>query len=332
MSSFTLAERAGKLGGSDWQNAFAIPPYGCIKRGVYEKRGVTPDYPPDETEVMERGTRLEPLVAALYMKETGNKVIRRTSFGKQDVPDYWITHVDRVIPGDNDGRGTGVLECKTAMREVFHKITRKGQLHDAWMFQVQHYLACTGYKWADVCVLWPDGWKHKIFPVARDDDMIAKMKAYTDIFWKMVEFGPMPDALPLNSRPCGSCPWRRTCQGEALDSMVAKDADGDGEYVEIADDDELAKLVAQYDEVARVVYDADADKESLKAEIKAELEKRNLPRVRVNGMRVCSSVSKPRVSIDYKAWQAVDAKSYKDVIAKYPRVGKPTTTLRIFPA
>src|SRR5437773_9144411 len=112
-----LEERRLGIGASDMSDLFQIEPYGCQRRLWYDKRGTMPDYPPEETLAMQRGSELEKIIAERWAREKHTKVFRVHEAIVHSAYPWARAHIDRRIL--RDGRGPGILEVKTANQFVF---------------------------------------------------------------------------------------------------------------------------------------------------------------------------------------------------------------------
>ena len=330
MSKFSLEERSRGVFGSDWSDIFSLPPYGCQRKAWYKKRKTEPDYPVDEKPVMERGTILEPVVAVMYSGESGRKVMNKTKFAPQSIPEEWGAHIDRMIVDNGDGRGPGVLECKTCTREVFKKVLREG-VHESWLMQVQHYLAVTGWKWGVIAILWPDGWQFKMIEVERDQEMIDDMIKLSGNFWRMVIAGPEPEKLEARDKRCGDCEYRYSCQGPVLAAIAEKAAKDDpGDYKTIDNPVEIEGLVKQRNELKEISDEVDGALKENKTLLMEALKATGHNKVMVPGARIVKfSVTKN--SLDTTQWKKMEPDKYKDVFEKYNKVTA-YDDLRVYPS
>lgn len=159
-----LSVRKHGIGGSDAAAAVGLSPYmsplelWLIKTGR-DANLPKPD-PGDTTEPVYWGTLLEPIVAASYTKQTGNRDVQ-------------------------------LLECKTA-GEFGARLWRDG-VPEYVQLQVQHQLAVTGKSSADVAVL-ICGQKLEVHRIERDDGIIARLMELEAAFWRHVETDTPPAA------------------------------------------------------------------------------------------------------------------------------------------
>lgn len=255
-----LAERLTGLGGSDAKHVMSIQGEwrgmgGCLRRLFYEKRGQAPDFPVDETGVIERGNVLEPIVAAIYQRRTRRRTgplyesqdaYRRAGSGEL------LVHIDRSVYDADESR-PGVLEIKTANREIFHRIKKNG-LPVAYILQMQWALMVTGWSWGSFAVFWPDGWELIHFDVERDDKICDHLESQGQIVWARIQNGPIYEPLDPQDPRCAACPFRRTCQGNAiLEQMIPEKDRKLEEY-----DASLAGLVREYLDAKQLEAEAEA--------------------------------------------------------------------------
>ena len=187
-----LEVRKSGIGGSDAAAAVGLSPYmsplelWLIKTGR-DANLPRPD-PQDTTEPVFWGALLEPIVAASYTKQTGNKVRRVNAVLRHPTIPFLLANVDREVVGCHDVQ---LLECKTA-GEFGARLWRDG-VPEYVQLQVQHQLAVTGKQAADVAVL-ICGQKLEVHRVMRDDELIARLIELEAAFWRFVETDSPPPA------------------------------------------------------------------------------------------------------------------------------------------
>lgn len=187
-----LEVRKNGIGGSDAAAAVGLSPYmsplelWLIKTGR-DANLPRPD-PGDTTEPVYWGTLLEPIVAASYTKQTGNRVRRVNAVLRHPTIPFMLANVDREVVGNRDVQ---LLECKTA-GEFGARLWRDG-VPEYVQLQVQHQLAVTGKQTADVAVLLC-GQKLNVHRLERDDGLIARLIELEAAFWRYVETDTPPPA------------------------------------------------------------------------------------------------------------------------------------------
>ncbi|RQY68279.1 YqaJ viral recombinase family nuclease [Burkholderia stagnalis] len=187
-----LSVRKHGIGGSDAAAAVGLSPYMSPLELWLIKTGRDASLPkPDQgdtTEPVYWGTLLEPIVAASYTKQTGNRVRRVNAVLQHPTVPFMLANVDREVVGNRDVQ---LLECKTA-GEFGARLWRHGVPEYAQL-QVQHQLAVTGKSSADVAVL-ICGQKLEVHRIERDDGLIARLIELEAAFWRHVETDMPPAA------------------------------------------------------------------------------------------------------------------------------------------
>ncbi|KAE8758414.1 endonuclease [Paraburkholderia madseniana] len=187
-----LKLRKSGIGGSDAAAAVGLNPYMSPLELWLDKTGrdtglAKPD-PHDTTEPVYWGTLLEPIVAAAYTQQTGNRVRKVNAVLQHPTIPFMLANLDREIVGVPDVQ---ILECKTA-GEFGARLWRDGG-PEYVQLQVQHQLAVTGKHTADVAVLLC-GQALEVHRIARDDGLIARLIELEARFWQFVESDTPPPA------------------------------------------------------------------------------------------------------------------------------------------
>lgn len=187
-----LAVRRTGIGGSDAAAAVGLSPYVSPLELWLDKTGRAegmprPD-PDDMTSPAAWGTLLEPIVAASYTKQTGNRVRRVNAVLRHPTIPFMLANIDREVVGVRDVQ---ILECKTA-GEFGARLWRDG-VPEYVQLQVQHQLAVTGKTAAHVAVLLC-GQALEVHRIERDDALIARLIELEARFWQFVETDAPPPA------------------------------------------------------------------------------------------------------------------------------------------
>lgn len=187
-----LAVRRTGIGGSDAAAAVGLNPYMSPLELWLDKTGRAEGLPradPDDTtSLIYWGTLLEPLVAAVYTRQTGNRVRRVNAVLRHPTIPFMLANLDREIVG---ARNVQILECKTA-GEFGARLWRNG-VPEYVELQVQHQLAVTGKTAAHVAVLLC-GQALEVFRIERDEGLIARLVELEARFWRYVESDTPPPA------------------------------------------------------------------------------------------------------------------------------------------
>jgi putative phage-type endonuclease len=184
--------RKSGIGGSDAAAAVGLSPYMSPLELwlIKTNRGASLPQPDsdDTSEPVYWGQLLEPIVAASYTKQTGNKVRRVNAVLQHSSIPWMLANVDREVVGN---REVQLLECKTA-GEFGARLWRDG-VPEYVQIQAQHQLAVTGKQAADVAVLLC-GQKLDVHRIERDDALIARLIEVEAAFWQYVETDTPPPA------------------------------------------------------------------------------------------------------------------------------------------
>ena len=187
-----LDVRKQGIGSSDAAAAVGLNPYKSQLELWMEKAGRDTDLPkpdPDNTEEpVYWGTLLEPIVATAYTKQTGRKVRRVNAVLQHPEKPWMLANIDREVIGASDVQ---ILECKTA-GEFGARLWKEG-VPEYIQLQVQHQLAVTGKKAADVAVL-ICGQQLQVHRIHRDEELIAKLMELQERFWHYVTSDTPPPA------------------------------------------------------------------------------------------------------------------------------------------
>jgi len=248
-----LEVRKNGIGSSDAAAAVGLNPYQSqlelwlIKTG--RDGGLPKVDPHDEESPMYWGNILEPIVAAHYTKRTGNRVRRINAVLQHPDSDkaWLLANIDREVIGASD---VSILECKTAGINGA-RLWKEG-VPEYVQLQVQHQLAVTGKRAADVAVLL--GGQHlEIHRIDRDEALIARLIQLERQFWNYVETDTPPPADGSESADL------------ALRCLYPQDS---GSTVDFTADRNLSAAFADLVSVKQTI----AEQEKLEAQLKQSLQ------------------------------------------------------------
>lgn len=166
------------LGGSDVSAILGINRYRTPLQVYMEKTG---QWEPDdlsENQAVHFGHKLEGLVAEEFAERTGLKVQRNNFMLQHPYYPWMLANIDREIFCPK--RGRGVLECKTT--SAWNDEWTDDEIPPAYMLQVQHYLAVTGYEYAFIALL-KGGNTYEHWEINRDEDLINMLIEAESNFW-----------------------------------------------------------------------------------------------------------------------------------------------------
>lgn len=249
---FQESRRAG-LGGSDWGQTTELGDR-CTRALVLDKRGVEPDYPTDVEKqgYFDRGHALEPIVCDVAEEKLDIKLRAPGPIPKNDLPSWWIGNPDRRIVGG------GIFEAKTKGPFPFASLVKSGPPIGE-ILQCQHYNALYKQDFALHFALEPVTWQWKDTHIEPDSGLIEDMITLGERIWKMVTEGPLPARLDAASKHCQSCPWRWSCQGEAL--YTAAEIENAGDVVEVEEGDllNIQSEILEIKELKKELSDREAE-------------------------------------------------------------------------
>jgi len=244
-----LEVRKSGIGGSDAAAAIGLNPYMSPLELWLIKTGRDATLPrPDADDTKEPvywGTLLEPIVAASYTRQTGNRVRRVNAVLQHPSIPFLLANIDREVVGNRDVQ---LLECKTAGK-FGARLWRVG-VPEYVQVQVQHQLAVTGKRAADVAVLLC-GQKLEVHRIERDDALIARLIPLEAAFWQHVETDTPPPAD-------GS---------ESADRALRCLYPGTGGTVDFSDDRRLSSVFADLVAVRADIEQREAQETSLRQTI-----------------------------------------------------------------
>ena len=148
------------------------------------------------------GTALEPVVRKAYADLTGRVVVDGDTLLRHSSAPM-VANTDGTIIEVEGKDGPGVYEGKASTvfsRSDWYDEDGSPSLPLHYQVQVQHYLACTGYRWASLAVYFggrrqPLEW----FDIERHEGVIADLEDRTTRWWRThVELDEPP---PLDSTP-----------------------------------------------------------------------------------------------------------------------------------
>jgi predicted phage-related endonuclease len=348
-----LEERRRFIGGSDSASLFPEESvYGCDTRLFFDKSGIEPDYPRTQREenLLKRGHIWENVVALYFQEHTGFKIRRIGARTSKDHPALGV-NMDRQIIGVTtedlkavfpsspeiqamEGAcGPGYLECKTANEFAFKQMLERGVTTD-YVFQVNHGLAVTGYRWGIFAVLEPTWGNFATFPFVFKENLAQEQIRRAEAFWDALRRGELP-VPKISDKRCKSCLWRRSCpRSQELLAQADKEFFADGYVV----DESLAELVADYQSARELVDEHQQTADAIKERLQEALGDRQKVEVPSVGVRISWATSKPPMRWDSKALEGTVKELSKtepeiaEQVAACRRAGEPSRPFKIMVA
>lgn len=183
-----LAARRKGIGGSDVAAILGLSPWQTPLQLYQEKRGELPETP--DNPAMLWGRTLEPVIRQHYADITGRTV---------RVVDQLLTHPQYPFMLANvDGltKDKRVVEIKTARTAQDWGEAGTDAIPQPYLLQVQHYMAVTGFKIADVAVL-IGGSDFRLYTVQADPELQALLIDHEQAFWQRIVHGNPPEPTNL---------------------------------------------------------------------------------------------------------------------------------------
>lgn len=140
----------------------------------------------------------------------------------------------------------------------YRKVIKEGIPADHTL-QVQHYIRQTGREWGLYTANDPVGWEFYHAQIRRDEGLLGRMQEEGEAFWGLRMKEELPDKLYAGSAVCRTCRYRWTCQGSALFDAVPE---YDPDEVVTVESQELIDLVAERDQISRVLKEGEELKEA----------------------------------------------------------------------
>ena len=291
------------IGGSDVSAILGINKWRTALQVYMEK---TKQWEPDdlsENQAVHFGHKLEQIVADEFAERTGWKVKKCNYVLQHPHHEFMRANIDREIT--HPERGRGVLECKTT--SAWNKDEWSGEhVPEAYMVQVQHYLAVTGYNFAYIAVL-IGGNSYDHWLIERDDELIAMIIAAEENFWHNHIKAGVPPAI--NYSLDGS---------EILDRLYPA-AEAVDKQVDIVGD-RATELLNKIWAAQQEVKELKAEEEAAKNELKDYMQQYEIGVH--EGAKITWRAPKPKEAIDEAELQAKYPEVWSEL--KYTKPAKRT--------
>ena len=176
-------ERKNYIGGSEVAAVLGLSQYSTPLQVWMKKKGLLP--PEEENPIMAFGHYFEPVMAAHFENITGLKTRKLSKPFVHKKHDFLRANIDRqVLASRSFGLdSTAVLELKTTTSQRMRALD--GQPPEEWLYQIQHYLALTGYEVAFLQIYERDTCHfHEPMLVTRDEDLIIDIESKLVEWWQ----------------------------------------------------------------------------------------------------------------------------------------------------
>lgn len=291
-----LRDRMSGIGGSDAAAVLGLSKWRTPLSVYLEKRGELAPQP--ENEPMRWGSRLEPIVRQEYAERTGEVVRLPDGILRHPAHAWMLATVDGVT----DSRR--LVEIKTARTAEGWGEPGTDEVPQAYLIQVQHYLAVTALPIADVAVL-IGGSDFRLYHVDADTELQGLIIDQEAAFWRAVQEGTPPDPVTYadvvarfgRTSRAGSVPATE----EVLEALAR-----------------LRLLKSEREEL-------EAEEEQVKASVLAAFGECDTLVDRTGAPLATWKATKPRQTLDGAALKA----ELPDVYAKFLKTGEPSRRLLI---
>lgn len=246
--------RLQNIGGSeiaglfDVQQAYQLSRYGLFQ---VKSRLAEDDFSGNERTLW--GNRLEQAIAEGLAEENG-WTVRKGGYFRDAYTQGMGSTLDYIITSHPEHEGPGVLEIKNVDGIVFNEkwIDDEPPLHI--LLQMQHQLACSGFKWGIIGALIGGNTTKTYFYEARPG-IISQIRQRVDAFWNDVREYRVP---PVD--------------GSDNTSKIIKAMNSPVRQEEVnSDDEELFQLCQEFDETRKVKKEAEEAHKVIKNRIAAKV-------------------------------------------------------------
>lgn len=198
-----LKQRRSYLGGTDMAAIVGMNPYKSPLSVFLSKRGEMDDMSGVKAEM---GTVLEPLVKAMFARETGLKVSAAPEHVTHPEYPFLGGNPDGVVstpPGWQGALGEGILECKTYDYNTSHEWGKPGteDIPRAYYVQVTWYMGLTGERLCYVAALQRTTGDFGVYPIHFDEETYELLVAEGVRFWNehiLTGDEPQPESTDLD--------------------------------------------------------------------------------------------------------------------------------------
>ncbi len=278
------AQRLTGIGGSDAGAIAGVNPYKSALDVYFEKLQLKPE--PEENERMYWGKVHEAAIAQRWLELNCviNVMLKSPSaLIRHYKHKFMIAHPDRLIVNESNDAAEGVLEIKTADQRQRIRWGAPGtdEVPEEYLVQVQHYMAVTGLRYAEIAVLF-GGNELLIYRVPRNDMLIEYLIKIEQRFWNEHVLARVEPPADGNAHA-----------KSLLNDLYRKD---DG--TEMVADENLARTVKAYFDACSRIDAIEAEKSMLSNRIKQEMKTATI--LRADDIVVSWKKAKDSEVVDYK--------------------------------
>jgi putative phage-type endonuclease len=240
-------ERRQSLGASEVPMVLGESLYGDARKVFLLKKGLIE--PDAENDAMLIGTLAEPMLAELYFRKTGFPFVR-TQYRVRHPVDSFMT---ATLDGVRSDRRHVELKTTGVFTKAAKALGRVGsqEIPFEWELQCQAQMHCFETDECDLAVLIA-GQDFRIYPVRRNNRLLAVMLPLLRDFWGQVERNECPESTGQDTP----------------ETLAAINPDVDGSFPLSP---QAVAAAARYEELGKVEKEAKEERERIKAELLCEL-------------------------------------------------------------
>lgn len=243
-----LTARKTGIGGSDVAAILGLSKWRTPYSVWQDKTGQGVEV--EDNAPMKWGRALEPVIRQEYAEQTGRIVLQPADMLRHPKHDFMLANLDGMT---EDGR---VVEIKTARNANGWGEPGSDQVPQDYLFQVQHYMAVTGFVVADVAVL-IGGSDFRLYEVPADAELQEMMIDAEAEFWKRVLDNNPPEPITMAD---ALAKYGRSSRTEA----VVADAAVEAAVATLLALKEQALVMQASEETAKaIIFKAMADRDTL---------------------------------------------------------------------
>ncbi len=270
-----LQLRRTGIGGSDASVIMNVNPYRSRLQLWEEKMGQVPVVE-EGNEYTYWGEVMEPIVRKEFSRRTGLRVRQKHAMIFHPEIPYLFANLDGIVT-DETGEAC-IFEAKTASQYQEAR-WQEGNLPQAYLLQLQHYLEVTGMRKAFIAAL-IGGNQFVFHTVYRDEDLIQELLAKEQEFWACVQNRERPQ---LDGNPATTA-YLNQKFGQAIPERITLDAS-------------FSQVLSEYDRISQELERLQYEKEQAVNQLKAGLQEYEQG---ILGERIISWKEISRTSLDAK--------------------------------
>lgn len=186
-----LAARTTGIGASEMPAVLGVSPWNSALELYAEKIGAAPREDLSESEIVQWGHRLEPVIVTAYVERSGRWAERDGHLLRSTEHPWALCTLDaRTCEPPRDQAAPWPLEVKTT--SAYRADDWVDGPPDVYLVQIQHQMLVTGAELATIACL-IGGQRLVWCDVPRDEQLIRKIVYHGALFWERVQRREAPD-------------------------------------------------------------------------------------------------------------------------------------------